>query len=204
MSAAFSFEVWKGDRFTEAKHHTCQKCEDEWDCVPCLGPSHLTSFTLQLLLPRPRPSSTPAPLSCPGASEVKHVSGAWDEAREREMSQMNTCQVMSSPVSADHWPQLFRCNEAHCAAPVWRRLSSHKCSGEQALYSQGVYNSLVMKPAEVKRGRQDISSRACFHTVWQRAKDSRWRISSFLIAQRFWHSSVCVCVIQILPTYQDS
>lgn len=56
---------------------------------------------------RTSPWSCPALPSRAGASKVKHVSAALDEAKEQEMSHMNTCQVMSSPVSADDGPQLL-------------------------------------------------------------------------------------------------
>lgn len=175
LRAAFFFEILKGYWCTEAKHRTCQSvmmsetASPASALLPHLLPTctwHGVATWLNLApAATARPLSRPALLSCTSASEVKHVSGAWDEAREREMSQMNTCQVMSSPVSADDRPQLFRCSEAHSAAPVWRRFSSHNCSTEQARYSRGFHNSLVMKSTEVKRGRRYISNRARFHTA---------------------------------------
>lgn len=152
----------KGCWRTEEKHRTCQSVMMSGTASPAsaLLPHllftwswHSVAAWLKAPAAPAKPLSCPALLSCMSASEVKHVSGAWDEAREREMSQMNTCQVMSSPASSDDQPQLFGCTEAHSAAPVWVCFSSHNCSTEQGRYLQGFHNSLVMKPTEFKQGR---------------------------------------------------
>lgn len=172
MSAAFFFHILKGYWCTEAKHCTSQSVMMNETSSPtsALLPQLLFTWSWhnivawQNFVPAAtaKPSSCPALLYCMSASEVRHVSGAWDEARKREMSQMNTCQVMSFPVSADGRPQLLECTETHCAAPVWSRFCSHNSSTEQASYLQGFHNSLVIKPTEVKR---DISNRAWFHNA---------------------------------------
>lgn len=134
--------------------------------------------------------------------EVKHVSGAWDGAKEWEMSQMNTCQVMSSPVSTDDQPQLFQCTEAQSATPVWRHFKSHNCSTEKACCSQGFHESLAMKSAEVKRGRQYISNR--FHTA-SVAENKMWysrlRISLFLSAKGFLFSVTGVETLLVMSAW---
>lgn len=117
-----------------------------------------------------KPLSCPALLMCMSAMEVKHVSVAWDVARRREMSQKNTCQVMSSPVSADGLPQLLKCTETHCAAPVWSHFCSHNSGTAQPRCLQGFHYSLVMKPNEVKRDTQCISDAAWCHIVSESEK----------------------------------
>lgn len=132
--------------WTKALH--LSKCDDEWDFITyrCL----LTSPPLYMVLAQ-YSSMTELCMCSHGKAHVLC-----------QMSQMNTCQVMSSPLSADGRPQLLKCTETHCAAPVWSCSCSHNSSTEQARYLQGFYYSLVMKPTEVKRDRQDISNRAWF------------------------------------------
>lgn len=83
-----------------------------------------------------RDRMTPLPVLCRSRSSdpVLHKSlggEACVRATEQEMSQKNTCQVMSSPVSTDDRSQLFQSTEAYSAAPVWGRFNSHNCSRRQ-------------------------------------------------------------------------
>lgn len=138
---------------------------NDWDCITSF-PFFACSWVVRLQ----SQSSAPCPVWVP--PEVKHVSGAWDEAREREMSQMNTCQVMSSPVSTDDQPQLFWCTEACFVAPVGGRFSSQN----RTHCSRVFYDSLAMKPTEVNWRRHYISNRAWFHSA-SLAEHLIWRVS---------------------------
>lgn len=166
----------KGFWCTEANH--LSNPDDEWDCITCIypltsSPFHMVFWHGLAILVNLVPEATAKPLSWVSASEVKHVSGARDEAREQEMSQMNTCQVMSSPVSIDDWPQLFWCTEAQAAAPVWGSFSSHTTAAQNGAAPHWAFVTLQCGASRVQMGQsvhlhQNVVS--YYQHCWQQDK----------------------------------
>lgn len=76
------------------------------------------------------------------------------------MSQMYTCQLMSSPLSPDERPQLFLCTEPQSVAPV----RSPFFVLIQVRHRTGAFIAPpVVKSTEVKQAGEQISGRAGLH-----------------------------------------
>lgn len=125
--------------------------------------------------------------SCIRASEVKHVS----EPRSRRWvwrTLVRWCHLQWALMTG---PSCFRALRHTLQHLSEADLTHITAAGDRAHCSHVFYYSPMMKPTEVKRGRQYISSRAWFHCV-RLAENLLWTVSEFLSRK----SSVWIVMMQ--------